>query len=86
MMEFDPDKAAANLAKHGIAFADAEPVLFDPLAITSDRIEKGELRHITTGTDALGRVITVVWTQRGKHQRLISARAARRKERQVYGT
>lgn len=32
--EFDPKKAAANLRKHGVSFAEAEPVLYDPLALT----------------------------------------------------
>ena len=84
MIEFDPRKAATNLAKHGIAFADAEPVLFDPQAYTTTCVVGGETRHITTGMDALGRVITVVWTMRGKNHRLISARPARRKEKQHY--
>lgn len=83
-MEFDPNKAAANLEKHGIDFADAEPVLYDPRAFTTDRVVNGELRHVTTGMDALLRVITVVWTMRGDTPRLISARAARRKEKQFY--
>lgn len=86
MIEFDPKKAASNLAKHGIDFADVEPVLYDPSAFTSERVVSGELRYITTGTDLLLRVITVVWTKRGDNQRLISARPARRKERQIYGT
>lgn len=28
----DPVKAAANRHKHGVSFADAEAVLFDPMA------------------------------------------------------
>ena len=86
MFEFDPVKAASNLAKHGIDFAEAEPVLYDPMAFSSSRNVGGELRHITTGMDGQLRVITVVWTQRGIHRRLISARPATRKEREVYGS
>lgn len=33
-MEFDPEKSASNLRKHGISFEDAHGVLFDPLALT----------------------------------------------------
>lgn len=88
MIEFDPAKAAANLEKHGIAFADAEPVLYDERAYTTTKVvttEHGpETRGITTGMDALGRIITVIWTMRGKNHRLISARAARREERKHY--
>jgi uncharacterized DUF497 family protein len=32
---FDPAKAASNLKKHGVSFADAEGVLDDPLASRS---------------------------------------------------
>ena len=32
--EWDPDKAARNLEKHGIDFADAALVLYDDLAVT----------------------------------------------------
>ncbi len=32
--EWDRRKASTNLGKHGIDFADATEVLFDPLAIT----------------------------------------------------
>ncbi|HLQ24449.1 MAG TPA: BrnT family toxin [Acidiferrobacterales bacterium] len=31
--QFNPRKAATNLKKHGVSFADAEGVFFDPLAI-----------------------------------------------------
>ncbi len=31
--EFDPAKAAGNLRKHGVSFADAEGVFMDPLAM-----------------------------------------------------
>ena len=32
--EWDPDKAAVNLAKHGVAFEEASTVFGDPLATT----------------------------------------------------
>jgi uncharacterized DUF497 family protein len=88
MIEFDPNKAALNLLKHGIAFADVEPVLFDERGFTSNCVRATrhgpEIRHVTTGMDALGRLITVVWTKRGRAVRLISARAARSDERKHY--
>jgi uncharacterized DUF497 family protein len=31
VFEFDPKKATANLRKHGVSFAEAEPVFYDPL-------------------------------------------------------
>ena len=35
--EWDPEKAARNAAKHGVAFTEAATVFGDPLAITDDR-------------------------------------------------
>ena len=32
--EWDPDKAQSNRKKHGVDFADAALVLYDPLAVT----------------------------------------------------
>ncbi len=42
------------------------------------------LKHGIDFTDALGRVITVIWTTRGNNQRIISARASRKKEAAFY--
>ena len=82
---FDPNKAAINYRKHGIRFSDAEPVLFDPLALTrEDKDAAGEQRFVSIGVDATGRVLVVVFTYRGEEIRLISARLATAKEREYY--
>lgn len=82
---WDPNKAATNFQKHGIHFSDAEHVLFDPYASTVEDVSsKGEQRHVTVGTDALGRLLVVVFTYRGNAVRLISARCATKKERRYY--
>lgn len=82
---FDPAKAAANLNKHGISFADAEGVLADPLAITiEDPNAAGERRFIAVGCGLAGELLVVVYTERGDEYRLISARRATRKERKDY--
>ncbi len=82
---WNPHKAAANLRKHGVRFADAELVLFDPVAITlEDLTAEDEQRHVSLGSDALGRVLVVVYTYRDGEIRLISARRATRKERRQY--
>lgn len=84
--EFDPKKAEANQRKHGVAFAEAEPVFYDDLALTrEDTAAVGESRMVTVGMGALGRVLTVCWTQRGPTIRLISARLASPYERKCYG-
>ncbi|MGV8933455.1 MAG: BrnT family toxin [Gallionellaceae bacterium] len=59
-LEFDPQKALANLRKHGVSFAEVEPVFYDDFALTrEDRDAAGEVRFVTVGMDALGRVVTV---------------------------
>lgn len=83
---WDPDKLKANIAKHGVAFRDAVPVLEDPLAITITDHESapGEERLVTIGLDALMRILVVVCAWRGDDIRLISARPANPHERQEY--
>ena len=82
---WDPRKARANVAKHGVPFADAELALIDPLALTcEDPDGEGEQRFITVGADAVGRIVTVVYSYRDSEVRLISARRATREERNSY--
>ena len=52
---WDPEKAKENRSKHGVAFPDAEPVLFDPHAITrEDGQAEGEQRFVTVGLGCIG--------------------------------
>jgi uncharacterized DUF497 family protein len=56
--EWDPRKAARNLAKHGIRFADGVTVMQDPLAVTiPDPHSDGEERFVTIGMDEQRRVL-----------------------------
>ncbi|MBN2428200.1 MAG: BrnT family toxin [Deltaproteobacteria bacterium] len=83
--QWDRDKAKKNLKKHGIDFADAVIVFEDDMALTmEDPDAEGEPRFVTVGNDALGRVVTVVYTWREEDIRLISARTATKRERQAY--
>jgi uncharacterized DUF497 family protein len=82
--QWDPAKARANQAKHGISFADAVAVFEDPRAITLDDPHLDEDRYVTIGLDFLGRVVVVCWTWRDEEIRLISARKATRAERSEY--
>ena len=80
--EWDEAKRATNLATHGIDFQAALTIWLGPVIDRrSDR--SGEERYTTVGV-ARGRVIAVVWTPRNDARRIISARAARRNERQDY--
>jgi len=83
--QWAPEKAASNLAKHGVDFADAVGVFEDEWALTiKEEYVEGEQRFATLGTDFLERVLVVVYTYRGGEIRLISARGATRRERGVY--
>ena len=82
--QWSRDKAAANLRKHGVDFADAVSVFSDDLAITIPDERFEEDRFVTIGLDAFGRVLVVVYTLRGDEIRVISARKATRQEHRQY--
>ena len=83
--EYDPAKAAENLRKHKVSFADAEGVLDDPLALTVEDIgSAGERRFVAIGLGSAGELLVVVYTERKGAYRLISARRPMRKERNQY--
>ncbi len=88
MMEFewDSDKAIANVAKHGVSFQEAATVFGDPLAMTYYDPDHSvdEDRFLTFGLSNLGRLLVVSHTDRGERTRIISARAATRKERKQH--
>ena len=83
--EWDDDKDAANIAKHGISFRQACKI-FDGIILTADddRHDYGEVRQNSIGMlDGLV-VIVVTHTDRNGRIRLISARPAKRRERDRY--
>ena len=83
--QYDPAKVASNLRKHGVSFADAEFVFYDPLARhRPDPDSEGEERYVAVGLGSAGHVLVVVYTLRNDDIRLISARPATRKERRDY--
>jgi uncharacterized DUF497 family protein len=82
--EWDPKKAASNLRKHGIDFADTVIALEDELALTVEDDYQNEQRFITIGADALGRLLVVVYAFREENIRIISAREATPRERRQY--
>lgn len=82
--EWDETKRRSNLAAHGIDLEDAIAIWEGPvLEVPSAQGRHGEDRVLAIGT-CEGRVITVVFTWRARRRRLISARVARKNERENY--
>lgn len=88
--EWDNTKAASNLRKHGVSFDDAIAAFTDPFAMmVQDRIEGLEQRWQTLGMVG-GYLVLLVAHTVGEDDdgieiiRIISARAADRKERKRY--
>ena len=83
-IEFDPAKAARNIAMRGISLAGAE-VLLSGFTVQriDDRRDYGEVRLVAIG-EIEGHVFVCVYTERGENQRPISLRPANRRERNVY--
>ncbi len=83
--EWDPVKADANFAKHGVRFSEAVLALEDDFALTMrDSFSEGEERWVTLGMDAQGKLLVVIYAWRGRNIRVISARPASRRERRQY--
>ncbi|MFY7907252.1 MAG: BrnT family toxin [Burkholderiaceae bacterium] len=88
---WDAAKAASNLAKHGVSFAQASTVLLDALALTVFDAAHSEFeeRWFTLGTSSTGSLLAVSHTYQHTGPihvkvRLISARPATRAERKQY--
>jgi uncharacterized DUF497 family protein len=83
--EWDPAKAAANLKKHKVRFADAALSFEDSRALSMpDPDAIGEARYILLAADPAGRVLITVYTPRGRLTRIISSRKASASERLTY--
>ena len=84
--EWDPLKAARNLAKHGVPFEEAATVFGDPLGrITSDPRHSGdEERFVLLGFSEQQRLLAVMFAEREEAIRIISARRATPRERRDY--
>ncbi|MBR2259090.1 MAG: BrnT family toxin [Blautia sp.] len=82
--EWDEEKEKINIYKHGIDFETANRVFLDPNRLEYyDEVHSfaGEEQYITIGS--VKGVLTVVYTERTKSLRIISARVATKKESAV---
>lgn len=86
-LEWDPNKAAVNMRRHGVPFEEASTVFGDPLARTfadPDHSDSTEERELTFGTSAAGRALVVAHCKRQGRTRLISPRPMTRHEKRDY--
>ena len=83
-IEFDPAKDAANIAKHGVSFADFRGFDDDPAIRLDDRFDYGEGRYRAYGRiDGIGHCL--VFTIADAGVRAISFRRAHEKEMTRHG-
>jgi hypothetical protein len=86
IFKWDPAKAEKNKKKHRVDFHEAASVLEDPLSTTfpdpaHSRLER---RFLSIGVSSQQRLLVVSHTEEGEAVRIISARAAKRRERRFY--
>jgi uncharacterized DUF497 family protein len=83
---WDRDKAATNLRKHNVSFDEAATAFGDAhsLSIPDPEHSTGEERWLLVGQSLAGRLLVVAHTDRGDEIRIITARTATRRERQIY--
>lgn len=86
--EWDDEKAAANIKKHGISFDEAKSVFRDERAklINDPDHSKGEDRFVLLGLSETLRLLVVCHCYRAENHviRIISARKATAKESKSY--
>ena len=82
--EFDPAKSAANKAKHGIDFVEAQALWEDP-----DYIERPARSATEPRVQVIGRIAQTTWSafvtiRHEETVRIISVRRARANEERLY--
>jgi uncharacterized DUF497 family protein len=84
--EWDAEKAAANVRKHGVSFDEAVTAFGDPLSVLllDPHHSTSEERYLVLGMSAAGRLLVVAFVERPPRTRIISARLATRREREDY--
>ena len=84
--QWDDYNLDKSYAKHGITHQEAEEVFLDDKLIELDDIKHSQVesRLNAIGKTHQGKLLLVVYTQRESLIRIISARTASKKERQIY--
>jgi len=84
--DWNDEKAAENLRKHRVDFEEAASVFDDELMITeADWVHSEEEDHyVSLGLSNKNRLLVVIYTERVRTVRLISAREPTAKEKRSY--
>ncbi|MCC6574315.1 MAG: BrnT family toxin [Planctomycetes bacterium] len=84
--EWDTAKAVENARKHRVTFAEAAAVFADSRSITvhDSAHSDEEDRWIILGLSGQGRLVVVVFVERGDKIRIVSARRATKRETNDY--
>ena len=86
LFEWDTGKAEANLRKHQVSFDEAQTVFTDDFSVAildPDHSDEKD-RLIIIGMSNKRRLLVVIYAERGKNIRLISARKATHAEHEKY--
>ncbi len=81
--EWDPQKNAANIQKHGLSFEEAASIFSGPV-LTGPDDSVGEYREKSFGLLGGVVVVCVIHTERNGKLRIISARKATANERKYF--
>ena len=82
--EWDDEKAKINKKKHGISFKTAARVFLDKNALFYYDEIHSDVEHREKIIGMVEKVLTVIYTERGEKNRIISARHADKYEQEDY--
>jgi len=84
--EWDAEKAASSLSKHGVSFAEAMTVFGDPpeVMIPTQSHSHAEMRFVSVGISEAGRLSVVAYAERDQRIRIISAWEVTPREKRQY--
>jgi uncharacterized DUF497 family protein len=84
--QWDEGNDSKNWTRHGTSQTEAEQVFVNRPVVVVDDVahSRAEARYFSFGRTDGGRLLTVVFTVRGRRLRVISARSMSRRERRQY--
>jgi uncharacterized DUF497 family protein len=82
--EWNEAKRTANIRKHGVDFLRASRIFDGPVLEAIDDSEAYDEERLIALGIATGTVYRVVYTKREENIRIISARKASKREREIY--